>query len=251
LQKKPKQTAKYKRKSKRLLKTILPITLVVGLFLSLIYFSSKYGWFKISTVKIVGTKTYVNDTDIYELTKTRVIGKNLFTFESNDLRSVLLENFQGAKDVVVTKQPPKTIKVKVIERVPLAVVQSRIDGGLYLVDEDGYVLGQIEQGVTNLPEVSYDGEIAVGFFLKDEVVSVYFDLINELDSSKIKTSSISVYSDYVQLYVDDSVEVLVNETKDAAKAISTLAKIIEYVKTTGNKLAKVDLRYDKVIVSYK
>lgn len=225
---------------------LIILVLSLGLYLSFV----KYPVFDIDNIEIFGTKNFVNETDLRELARTRAYGRNLFSFSSKKLRESLLKDFQGAKDLLIGKKMPSTIKITVIERVPLALIHDPELANFFLVDEDGYVLGQVEPGTTNFPEISYSGAIEVGYFLDEETVSIYFELLKAIDVEKIAASSMSVHSDHVAMYVEGAVEVFVAKDKNIPQVISTLSRLLKQLATEGKDVKRVDLRYDKVIVSY-
>lgn len=234
------------RKTKR--KIPVSLLLVLGL-VYLIFTESEF--LIVKTVEIEGATSFVNLTDIKELSSTRVMGKNIMSVNITGLRTSLLETFQGAKDILIARKPPSTIKIFVIERTPLAVISNNKNEYQYLVDEDGYVLGQVKPGTTNLPEVRYKHEIAVGFFLNSESVSAYFEVLKALDSEKLFASSMSVQSDYLTLFVKDGIEVLIGSNKNITDTVSTLSSLLDQLLAEGKNVKRVDLRYDKVIVSYR
>lgn len=229
--------------------TTFLILVIVGLGSYLVF--SKYRVFDIDQLEIEGAKSFVNETDLFELARKRSFGQNLLSFNSSEFEESLKETFQGAKELYVSKKLPNTLKLTVIEREPLAIIHNVEKENFYLIDEDGYVLGQVESGTTNYPKIAYSGEIEVGYFLDEEIVSIYFELLRSLDIEKISASSMSVSPRYVSLYTNDSVEVLVGKDKDIPQVISTLSNLLKQLATEGKDVKRVDLRYDKVIVSYR
>lgn len=229
---------------------VTPALVVLIVLLGLYLLFVKYSVFNISGTEIEGANTYVSKTDLEELIKARSYGANLITFNTQKLRKTLLNDFQGAREISVSKKYPSSLKIKVWEREPRALVYGNDQSKLYLVDSEGYVLGRVSEKTTNLPKIFYDGEIAVGFFLNKELMSVYFELINAADIEKISASSVSIYSEYLVMYVEDSIEVLIGKSKDKSESIRILSNLLEQLKTEGKSAKRVDLRYDKVVVSY-
>jgi cell division septal protein FtsQ len=229
--------------------TPLLVLLIIGFSGYLLFV--KYRLFDINNIEVSGTKSFVNEIDLKELARMRAYDKNIFTFNSNEFKKSLLHDFQGAKDIFVSKKLPRTISINIVERIPLAITHDFQKANFFLIDEDGYVLGQIEPNTSNFPEISYEGEIEVGFFLDKEAVSIYIQLLKSIDSEKLSASSMSVRSDYVTMYIGNAIEVLVGKDKDVPKTISTLSILLKQLATEGKDVKRVDLRYDKVIVSYR
>ena len=79
---------------------------------------------------------------------------------------------------------------------------------------------------------------------------MYLELVNALSEHKMKVSSMSFYPKYAQLYVNEGIEALVSNDKSRSDSISILGSLLKQLQLEGKKAKKVDLRYDKVIVSY-
>lgn len=231
---------------KRFLKPVLLGGLVI---FSISFLSSKTEIVTVKKIDVVGTKAFVSKKDLVAILSSLVIGKNIFKIESNNLEQLILDNFQGAKGVKVTKLLPGTVKVVVEERVPLAVIHSQ--DNYYLTDEDGYILGIIDKQTTNLPLIEYKGDVKVGFSINKELIPVYLDLLNSISENNLKTSSISADSRNVTFYLDKHVKVFLSTGKDINRAIFTLTKLYNQLISDGKVPRRIDLRYDKVIVSYE
>lgn len=212
----------------------------------------KFEVLNVRNIEVTGSGSFVNNTDLKEVVISKVRGKNILTVKPGQLEALLMESFQGAKDIGVTKKLPDTVVVTVQERKPLALVYTDNDDNLYLVDEGGYILGIVDENTSNLPKIYYkESEIHVGYFLDKSFVPVYLEVLESMDKEKLKASSVSVSKRSVQLIAQDSVEVLLSRSKDISESVKALAQLLQQVSAEGENLRKVDLRYDKVIVEYR
>jgi cell division septal protein FtsQ len=167
------------------------------------------------------------------------------------LTSVLRKNFQGAKSITVVKRLPNKLVITVVERTPLAIIYKTDSTGDFLIDGDGYVLGPVDSDSLALPRIKYNqGDIVVGSFVNKNIIPVSKQIIDDADAASLKISSISFSPAYTQLYVNDSVEVLIGNDKDKKQAIEVITALVKKLGLEGKKLKKIDLRYDKVIVLY-
>ena len=148
----------------------------------------------------------------------------------------------------IKKDYPSRVVVEITERVPLAVVYSSRSDEHFLVDEEGYVLGIVDEERTNLPKVTYNGTLQVGFFLDEDLVPLYLELLNSLDATNLKASSVSVSERYISFYIDDSVQVLVGRSKDLSNSVKILSELVKQLALEGAEIRRIDLRFDKVIV---
>jgi cell division septal protein FtsQ len=202
-------------------------------------------------IKVTGVRSFVNITDITEVAKENVIGSSIFTVNSVKTQNKLMETFQGAEEIKVIKKYPSTINVKVRERSPVALVHHTNSDDYFLVDGEGYILGIIDRERTNLPEITYEGEIKVGTFVDKRMVPLYMELVNSLNEEKLKVSSMSFYPKYALVYINDGIETFISNDRDKSESVRTASALIKQLVLEGKKIKKIDLRYDKVIVSYE
>jgi cell division septal protein FtsQ len=243
--------SRRKRKVAKVSKYFTFVLVGIALFLGLYLIFIKFDLLSVARVEVVGAQSFVNSTDLTELAKSRAYGKNIITFPVKDLEDSLRENFQGARSLNISKKYPQTLVITVIERVPLAILHNDLNENHYLVDEEGYVLGIVDANTTNLPKVFYAEEIAVGYFLDQKLVSVYFELLAAVDESEVQISSASVHKDFIVAYSVGSVEILLGVDKNIKESIIVLADLLKQLATEGKDARRIDMRYDKVVVSYR
>ena len=223
-----------------------------GLFLlyGFYFFAVKSSFFRISDVSIVGAKHFVNAADLHALVADRVFGNNIFFVSMDDISQDLLKTFRGAKDIKITRSFPKTVIVHVRERIPLVLIFNDARLEHFMIDEDGYVLGIVAPAQTNFPRVHYTGDIKVGSFIDRALVPVYLEFTQALDASEVLASSMSFHPRYTALYLEDGIEVLVGYDKDVLLAIDAITTLETQLSEEGTSVKRIDLRYDKVVVSY-
>lgn len=216
------------------------------------YMFLKSGFFRISDVKVSGTKIYVDPMDVKEIVKQKTYNKSILLINTPELENLLRENFQGSKNMSVKLDYPDTIEITVTERVPLAIIHHQLSQTLYLVDEDGYVLGSLEDSSTyaDLPVIDYEGDVKVATFIDKQMVPVYLEMLDALNEKDIKSTSMSFYPKYVKVYLEDNVEVLVGNDKNKSDTMLIVTNLLKQLVLEGKSVKKIDLRYDKVIVEY-
>ena len=240
----------YARKIQILFRYLIFVLALVGFFGWVYHFIFRSDYFKIDSVEISGTQSFVSQTDLQEVVRNKVEGEAIFKINNRDLKRTLKDIFQGAKNIKVKKKYPSTISIEVFERVPLALVYNDPSGDLYMVDDEGYVLGIVEEGKTNLSRIRYEGDIGVGLFVDKQMVPVYLELIGALNEEKVYASSMSFSQNYVIIYLPEGVELLIGNEKDKLTSVKTATTLLKQLQLEGKKVKKIDLRYDKVIVLY-
>ncbi|HSX39543.1 MAG TPA: FtsQ-type POTRA domain-containing protein [Candidatus Saccharimonadales bacterium] len=227
----------------------LPVLILAILsVLYLVFF--KLDTFKIKNVSVQGAKKYVSYNDLQTLVQNKALGQNIFLFNSQQLNHVLTDTFLGAKTIEVDKNYPNKISIVVNERVPTALLYKEDKNQAYIVDTDGFVLGPADTALA-LPRIKYQGNIKVGTFIDSKLIPAYFELMSDINDQKIKVSSISFYPRYMQLYVDNATQVNISSDKSISDSLKLFTEVYKQLSLQGKKVSKVDLRYDKVIVSYE
>jgi len=245
-----KNTRTVVRKYSKIVSILFPLLLLA----LTIYFSYSYlerkGLLDVKEFEIIGVTKYVSLNDISSLVKANVEGKKITNMDIKKLENLLKSNFLGAKNISVQRESLSKIKVIVEERVPLAVLFSTVDQKNYLIDGDGYVLGEVGADSIDLPVVRYEGSVLTGTFVEKDLVPLTIQLLDLSEREGLKVSSISFLPKYLRLYVDSGVEVLVGKSKDLGKFMEIVSSLIKRASLEGKRLSRIDLRYDKVIVSY-
>jgi len=219
----------------------------LGLFYYLFFYKDT---FKINRIEISGPNKFVNLSDVKKLTEGYAISKNIFVVNLDVMKKNLSDAFLAAKGFGIKRIFPSALKVKVEERSPMALVSSTKDGKLYMVDDEGFVLGLVEGSFLGLPRVTYEGDVMIGHFIDKNVVPVYLELLDGLKREDLKASSMSINDKYSNIFLENNIAVLIGNDKDKENAFKSIAALIKKLGLEGKKLRKIDLRYDKVIVLY-
>ena len=221
--------------------------LIFGILLKELFFSPR---FTIKNIRIYGTERFVNESDLYQIVSSNAIGKNILSLDLSKLKDLTIRNFLGIKTVSVQRHFPSTLAITIQERTPLAVVYNDFSANYYIVDEDGYVLGMVSEEYEGLPRIHYDTEIKIGAFINKSVVPFYNNLMSMINDTDLKVSSVSFSSKYTKIFLDNGIEIFISQNKDLKASIETVVDILIYETSSGKSVKGIDLRYDKVIVSY-
>jgi cell division protein FtsQ len=106
-------------------------------------------------------------------------GTPIFSINLNDVRNKLILN-DWIKDVEIIRLLPNTIKIKLVERVPVAIWQ--INNKLFLIDGEGYqITNDIGQFSNLLHVVGEDANLYVKNLLNN--LSQYPEIMSKLNSA--------------------------------------------------------------------
>lgn len=255
---KNKKNRRFKNGKRLFLKNLLTATKIITTALAVCftiygtyYLFVKSTVFKVQNFDIIGTKNFVNKSDVLIQLKDSAEAQNILKLNTILLEQALKNTFLGARDFKVSKQLPDTLLIQVEERVPLALLKTKNtndDFEYYLVDAEGYILGLVDPKTTNLPIINYEESITVGIFIDRNLVPLYINLISSSDIAQIKISSVSVHDKHITFFIDNTIEVLLGKNKDTSEMIFVLKELIKQLSIEGRNVKKIDLRYDKVVV---
>lgn len=237
------------RRTKPRLGRIISI-IFLGFFVYGVYFFFlESGFFNVSKVIVSGFGEYVNGYDLKTISETNALGKNIFLLNTKNISEVVKNNFLAVKSVHVKKRFPRNIDIYIEERIPLAAVFDNAHN-LYVVDNEGFVLGVTDERVNTLPTIDYEGEVLIGQPISGDIVPVYMEIVANIKKQKLSVSSVSITDSYSSLYLDDNMKVIIGNKKDITKTFDVISSLVTKLKLESKKAIKIDLRYDKVIVLY-
>lgn len=251
LVKKPKHVNKERRVNNII--TIIKLLAFFTLVGVLLWFYIQYQPLNIRSVEISGAERFVSQKDAQKIAEEKAVGKNIVLLNIGDLQKNVANNFLASKSVEIRKVLPSRLKIKITERVPIALILPK-DGNdgreFYFVDADGFILGLADKSATNLPVINYSQSVEVGKFVEASAVKYYFDLIKALDDDNVAVSTISSYPRYTEFFTSGATQVLFTNDQNPKPQVKIFSKMMEAFKAEGKKLKKIDLRFDKVIVEF-
>ncbi len=227
---------------------------VLGLILASILFSLavflvKTRFCAVQFVNISGATEYVSATDVYNFLTENYRGVSLFKIHPDEIQARLLATFLGVKSVQVRRLFPNTLSVHIVERTPLVVVCTS-NKHCYLVSQDGYVLGTVASTSLELPSVQYAGDVLVGQFLSENFLDTYATLLSQLADSSVSVNDLRFHDSYAEFYTNRGVRILLSFDKPLEHVLHTLEALLQILEHENKHPLVIDLRYDKVVVSY-
>jgi len=240
-------------KLKKLILSFLSL-FVLGLLIKVSFLWASYSdsmtlnHIKFSETKILDVSNY--KSLLSEITNKKLKEINLYEI------STLMESHPYVKFVRVSRHYPSEIKIEIIEREPIAIVN--IDPMIFL-DENGFVL-PIEGMETNYnlpvmnnfnsePQLYPLGELALSVTVKEAIALIskiqnnYSDLYNNLSELKITSSN------EIELILSDLPTHIYLGNEKISSRIRTLKEFESKLKP--NKMSDfsyLDMRYDNQII---
>jgi cell division septal protein FtsQ len=243
------KTAKFQAHKLKKFLGILGFILVIawgGFIIKFFIYDSTY--FDVKDILVYGTKQFVNAEDLEILIDSNLQNRNILYIDERKIENDIIKNFLGAKKITIKKSLPDKLVVNVTERVPLALLYQNEGSQLYLIDDDGYVLGKVAPQYMDLPRIQYVQDIEIGKTVAPEIVPTTRQIIKESDANNLKISSMSFTPKYTRIYIADSTQALLSNEKDFGLSIKLLSSMLKKLSLEGKNVNQIDLRYDKVIV---
>jgi len=208
--------------------------------------------FRIKSAEFSNGQTCLSDPK--QLEKYQVIGQNILFFKSSQLSQNLKNDFSCIDQVTIKKQFPRTLKIEATSQRPVA----KIDGADLTVTKDGAV-SQSQQ--TNLPTIFLPSETfsasgasakdaaKEGQKINDSVTLFALDVISQLQKSDFIAQNIRVVDGGdVAVYNTYGTIALFTSAKPAGLQVDSLQAILAKAKIDQNKIARIDLRFDKPVI---
>lgn len=183
--KKKKDVAKRRIRAKRIRKLLS----IIILFIAAIIFA-RSSFFIVDDIKVVGNKKYssndiilgtglVTGQNVFKMLGEKP--KNLISFRFNDREQIVYESMPYIKSISIRPSLPKSIRIKIQERDPFAILETQ--GTSLLIDRDGYAL-----------EIVKDSELKKKYF---KIIGTSVDSFNLGQAVKFKEESpLNVLTDF-------------------------------------------------------
>ncbi len=229
---------------------------------------------RVFVVKSIGVK--LNDvncvTEEQVKDKLSLQGKNLLALNTNSLENQVKSQFICVKGISLTKELPNKILVDISGRKGLAVIRSfeiiasdsaslsattsaQIQvptggkGTPYLVDEEGVVFAQTDEGV-NLPTVLMtDMDLNLGKGFKNDLVKKTVLVLQKVKQFNLQTIQAIIYPNGIML-IDGKTKLQFNLKKDIDIQLASLQLILDKAKIDNESMEFIDLGFDKPVVRF-
>lgn len=177
------------------------------------------------------------------------IGQNIFSFS----RAAAIRQFNTfdptLTEIKVSKSLPDRLNIDLIRRLPLARIKTGDNSGGFYLDKTGFVYAQTLAGQP-LPEVWWPQELELGEG-ESPLSRELARLINTLSAYYVSWESLTRLPEAVYLIKTTAgAEALLPAEADFAGRVGSLQFILTNIKMGEALPTKIDLRFDKPILTY-
>lgn len=208
-----------------------------------------------------------------EKLKNLVEGKSFFLLSSAKVKEEFLKENPFKKEVEIKKIFPQKIKFQIRKRKPIAGIarELEIDSGessssgkikpefeiekeIFLIDENGFLLEKTDK--TDLPLIlidsSKDFDLEAGKLIDNEGVIKALEILNKLRFGLIEVKVVRLeLPGKMEVWLKNGVMAVFSLTKETDIQVDSLQFIVSRAKIIGETIKKIDLRFEKPVISYE
>lgn len=197
--------------------------------------------FAIKTIAVEGT--HLLDDEEVRSTSGIVLGSNIFRVRLAEARDRIGE-LPLVQEVELTRKFPATVRITIIERVPVALLS--IEGGFWEMDVEAVPLREKESGWGDLPVVT-------GVGTGDPNLQRVLESIVKLPDQVVDDLSEVFFGDDLRLtlYTFEGIEVRMGRAERLEYKGEILLEVLNLVRQEGRKVKYIDLSEpEKAVVKY-
>jgi cell division septal protein FtsQ len=221
-------------------RTIFLAIIFATLFLGLIYLLFLSPVFKIKTVELSVT-AQVNHEEVQNLLKQDALGKNIFSWNKNNVEKAINSRYPLVNNLLVYKGLPNTLRIVIQETMPK--IQWETGDKIYLISTDGLVINEgkddnlIKVVDTKGLPINQGERILPSFFI--DFLSNFKDEAKKMDLN-IKNFTVSESLFDLTAVTDKNIKLILSPTRSATESLKEYKDAVDKV---GQPKEYIDLRF--------
>lgn len=205
-------------------------------------------FFQIKKVELIA------DRKITLANESELVNKNLIFIDKEEVRKLIIQKNSLLKKVTVDKIWPSTLRVTVYLYEPIASLI--VNQGYFDLSFDGRILSKKKDNQSLLPIINYYQKLNNGSFqtgdwisFKDIQKTLFF--INVLEQINLTPLTIDIIGqDMLVFNLKDSKKIIFSNSKNKETQDYQLELIIKQFKIEGKEFKKIDLRFEKPVITF-
>ena len=228
------------------LKFFLFFSFLCLIFFSILFFINQF--FLIKKIELISDREFLLSN------KDELINKNLIFINQDEIaKKIILEN-SLLKQVVVNKVWPITLKITVYFYEPIAALI--VNQGFFNLSTDGRILSKIKVGQPSLPIINYYQKLNSNSFQTGEMIdfkdiqqTLFF--IDKLGQINFVPLTIDIKGqDMLVFNLNGDKKIVFSNKKEKELQDYQLEFIIRQFKIEGKEFKKIDLRFEKPVITF-
>lgn len=222
----------------------MPKILVLAAIITIALSAVAYLMFKITKVEF-GSNACPDDV---RLIQEKIVDRNILLFNSDNFTQELKPQFSCIDTLIIKKRYPSTVTVVITSQPPVA----NIEGTNYQISKNGVVWEKSSQNT--LPVIFLPSEVSVNLDknIEDKRVLTALDITSSLLKSDYVPKSIKFIANFdIVIYDANEIAVVFSSEKGTTEQVDSLQLMLSKAKIDEKKITKIDLRFDKPVISAK
>lgn len=176
----------------------------------------------------------------------QIAGKFLFTIDTSVLESNFKDQFPCAADIEITKAYPSTLEILVEVRQPvLGIAETQL-----FVTQDGLI---VLEAARLLPQLFLPSKLNLvpGQKVTSPEILIAAQIASLINKTDFTLASLRFVNGDLVLYDPQGLAVILSKDKDPKLQVDSLQQVLAKAKIDDANLAKIDLRFDKPVLTFK
>lgn len=196
---------------------------------------------------LFGIKNIESNHECIDPEKLELKGKLIFLLSEKSLTERVQRRIPCAQNVKVKKIYPSKISIELKSPIPVAQIASTSN---QIMDDGTIIYGQDSK----LPQLYLKEEIRIpaGEKILDPVVIFTVSIVKEITKTDFHPIIVRIISDQEVIAYDSVQKIAVfTPQKDVNLQVDSLQQTLAAAKIDGDKITKIDLRFEKPVVTFK
>jgi len=183
-----------------------------------------------------------------KIAEDNLIGESLIFLNSQEIAQVIKNKFACIETIDVNRQFPSTVQINIQSKRPIA----KIAETEFHVTKDGLLIRADDSVQIPTIFLPTNFELNVSQKLDDKNILFALEIIdNLLKSDFVPTTIRIVDEDQIAVYSNKDILVLFSSNKNPISQVDSLQLILAEAKIDATKIGKIDMRFEKPVISSK
>ena len=201
--------------------------------------------FKVQKIDISQNQNCLKTQNVHDALKN---SKNLLFISKRKLENTLKSQFVCIGNIEVGKKFPSKLEIKITVKEPVV----KIEGTMFMLTEDGQVTEGISQKDNPIIFLPPEIKVVLGQKISDPTAIFAIQATSKLLKSDFLPVNVRIVgNDEVAIYNQQGQLAVFSSKKGVDRQIDSLQQVISKAKIESAKIAKIDLRFDKPVISYR
>lgn len=220
-----------------LLSAVIAASIVFGIFY--------LPFFKLEKIDISQNQSCLKTQDVFDALKN---SKNLLFISKDKLENTLKNQYSCIGTLEVKKIFPSKLQVNIVPKEPVV----KIEGTDLMLTDDGQVVEEISAKDKPILFLPSEVKVVLGRKISQPVIIFAVQVTSKLLKSDFLPVNVRITGkEDVAIYNQQGQLAIFSSKKDIDWQVDSLQQVISKAKIESAKIAKIDLRFDKPVLTYK